>query len=294
MTALLAILLGCSSFTTETLSESWRIDRLRILGVAAEPAEPRPGETVGFRSLVVAPDDQVGAVIWLACVNGDDSSNGCAADTSLFSDVMADGVVSADEQAALAAAGLIGVEPFLPPSWTIPADALDPLPAEARAEGFAAFVNITAVPGSADPALASEIDPDEVELAFKRLPISENPQPNQNPELVRVEIEGGAVEDGGAFEVAAGATVEIAPMLGEGSVEDYPYLTSAGVTETRSESPWIEWYAEGGAFSQTTSLYPELAREWTAPTDAGDVRLWMVVRDRRGGMDWMTVRAQVR
>ena len=293
MTALLAILLGCSSFTTETLSESWRVDRLRILGVAAEPAEPRPGETVRFRSLVVAPDDQVGAVIWLACVNGDDSSNGCAADTSLFSDVMADGVVSADEQAALAAAGLIGVEPFLPPTWTIPTDALDALPDEARAEGFAAFVNVTAVPGSADPALASEIDPDEVELAFKRLPISENPQPNQNPDLVRVEIEGRAVEDGGTYEVAAGATVEITPMLGEGSVEDYPYLTSAGVTETRSEAPWIEWYTEGGEFSQTTSLYPELAREWTAPTEAGSVRLWMVVRDRRGGMDWMTVRVQV-
>lgn len=294
MTVVFALLLGCSSFTTETLSESWRIDRLRILGVAAEPAEPRPGETVRFRSLVVTPDEPVGAVLWLACVNGDDSSNGCAADTSIFSDVLADGAVSADEQAALAAAGLIGVEPFLPPSWTIPADALDALPVEARAEGFAAFVNITAVPGSIDPAAASEIDPDEVELAFKRLPISENPQPNLNPDLLHVEVDGAVVEDGGTFEVDAGDTVEIEPLLGEGSVEAYPYLTSEGSTETRTESPWTEWYAEDGEFSQTTSLYPELAREWTAPTDAGEVRLWMVVRDRRGGMDWMTVRAQVR
>ena len=294
MTVVFALLLGCSSFTTETLSESWRIDRLRILGVAAEPAEPRPGETVQFRSLVVAPDEPVGAVLWLACVNGDDSSNGCAADTSIFSDVLADGAVSADEQAALAAAGLIGVEPFLSPSWTIPADALDALPVETRAEGFTAFVNITAVPGSLDPAAVSEIDPDEVELAFKRLPISENPQPNLNPDLLHVEVDGAVVEEGGTFEVDAGDTVEIEPLLGDGSVESYPYLTSEGSTETRTESPWTEWYAEDGEFSQTTSLYPELAREWTAPSDAGEVRLWMVVRDRRGGMDWMTVRAQVR
>ncbi len=293
MTVVFALMLGCSSFTTETLSESWRIDRLRILGVAAEPAEPRPGETVRFRSLVVTPDEPVGAVLWLACVNGDDSSNGCAADTSIFSDVLADGTVSADEQAALAAAGLIGVEPFLPPSWTIPADALDALPVEARAEGFAAFVNITAVPGNIDPAAASEIDPDEVELAFKRLPISENPQPNLNPDLLHVEVDGAVVEDGGTFEVAAGDTVEIEPVLGEGSVEAYPYLTSEGSTETRTESPWTEWYAEDGEFSQTTSLYPELAREWTAPTEGREVRLWMVVRDRRGGMDWVTVRAEV-
>ncbi len=294
MTVVLALLLGCSSFTTETLSESWRIDRLRILGVAAEPAEPRPGDTVQFRSLVVAPDDQVGAVIWLACVNGNDSTNGCAADTSIFNEVMADGSVSADEQAALVAAGLIGVEPFLPPSWTIPADALDALAPEARAEGFAAFVNITAVPGSPDPAAASDIDPDEVELAFKRLPISENPQPNQNPDLTHVEVEGAVIEDGGTIEVGVGDTIEILPVLGEGSVEDYPYTSSAGVTETRTESPWVEWYAEDGAFSQTTSLYPELAREWTAPGEAGAVRLWMVVRDRRGGMDWMTLQVEVR
>jgi hypothetical protein len=294
MTNVLLLLLGCSDFTTETLSESWQIDRLRILGVAAEPAEPRPGDTVRFRSLVVAPGEGVGAVIWLACVNGNDSTNGCAADTSIFSEVMADGAVSPEEQAALVEAGLIGVEPFLPPSWTIPADALDALPAEDRAEGFPAFVNITAVPGSPDPSLASEIDPDEVELAFKRLPISENPQPNQNPDLTHVEVDGVVVEDGGGIEVGPGDTVELLPVLGEGSVEDYPYVTSEGVVETRTESPWVEWYAEGGAYSQTTSLYPELARTWTAPSEPGVVSLWMVVRDRRGGMDWLTLVATVR
>ena len=46
---MLLFLLACSRIE---VSESWQIDRLRILAIAAEPAEPRPGDTVRFRSLV--------------------------------------------------------------------------------------------------------------------------------------------------------------------------------------------------------------------------------------------------
>ena len=49
---LIYAMLGC---VANQLSQSWQLDRLRVLGAQVEPAEPRPGETVSFTSLVYTP-----------------------------------------------------------------------------------------------------------------------------------------------------------------------------------------------------------------------------------------------
>ncbi|MEN9785734.1 MAG: hypothetical protein RLZZ299_998 [Pseudomonadota bacterium] len=298
---LLAMLTGCGVGPVDTLSEAWRIDRLRVLGVAAEPAEAHPGDVVSFRALVVSPGAPVGAVVWLACLQGDASGNGCTPDASVFTEAFADGAVDAAEQQALQDAGLVGVEPFLAPSWTIPATALDGLPEDARVEGFSAFVNVSALPGTADGAsgaapvdVEAGLQADDVELAFKRLPISSNPQPNRNPSLDGIEVDGVLVADGGAVEVAAGAQVELSPSIPDDSREAYVFRTRAGVDEPRTEELWVQWYAEDGAFEQDVSVDPFLDRAWTAPGSAGTVGMWVVVRDRRGGMAWTSLTVRVR
>ena len=87
-TAMLA-LMGCG--TTE-LSQSFNLDRIRLLAVRAavaeEPdlvlggrAEPRPGETVTFTALTYFPDDQkFGGALWFACVPEGELAYGCEVD----------------------------------------------------------------------------------------------------------------------------------------------------------------------------------------------------------------------
>jgi hypothetical protein len=302
--ALLLTLLGCGVGPMDTLSEAWRIDRLRVLGVAAEPAEAHPGDLVAFRALVVSPEEPVGAVVWLACLQGDSSGNGCTPDTSVFTEAFADGAIDTSEQQALQDAGLIGVEPFLAPTWAIPSDALDALPEAARVEGFSAFVNVSAIPGGGvaegggPPSAPIDVDAglaaDDVELAFKRLPISANPQPNRNPVTTGLRVDGVLVEDAGVVEVDAGAEVTLSPALTDDSREDYVYRTRAGADEARTEELWVQWYAEDGAYEQDVSVDPYLDRTWTAPAVSGDVGAWVVVRDRRGGMAWTSLVFRVR
>jgi hypothetical protein len=293
VSTLFLTILAC---TTSELSESWQIDRTRVLAVAAEPAEPRPGDVVDLRALVVGPEE-VGLVVWVACVTGDDDANGCVGDTSAFSEVFADGAVSPEEQATLQEAGLVGVEPFVPPRWTVPADALDGLPEERRAEGVSAFVNVSVIPGPLDMTGAGEppdLDEADLELAYKRVPVSLTDTPNRNPRVEGVDVDGVRVEDGATAVLDRGETYTLTPLLASDAVEAYTYVREDGTVETRDEIPWIAFYATDGRFNQTESLYPELGRTWTAPETAGTHTVWFVARDRRGGMGWATLRVEVR
>ena len=72
---MLLYLLACNQ---ETVAESWQIDRMRILAIAAEPAEPKPGDTVHFQSLIVSPNKPVECSAWLGC-SGDAGACGFGA-----------------------------------------------------------------------------------------------------------------------------------------------------------------------------------------------------------------------
>ena len=69
-------------------------------------------------------------------------------------------------------------------------------------------------------------------------------------------------------------------------------LASQAVIDRR-EGMRVSWYATGGTFEhdrsgrtedQASVSYADNA--WTAPDQAGDVRVWVVLRDDRGGVDW--------
>lgn len=282
----LLLLIAC---TTSELSESWEIDRLRILAVAAEPAEPRPGDTVTFSSLVVSPDGPVAATVWFACLGEGYEDFGCDIDPALL-EGMDSGEISAEDLEALYAAGFIGANPFLPPVWNVPTDALDGLSPEERLEGRTAIVNVTAIPEG------ENLDDDDLELAFKRVPVSEATTPNHNPVIASVTVDGVEVPPGTTVSVDRGQPYTVGISLTDDSVEPYVYVGADGTAEDREEEPYLSWYTREGSFDRTFDLWPYNDAIWYAPEAPAEETggIWVVVRDRRGGMAWAALPVRYR
>ncbi len=265
------------------LDPSWLVSRVRVLAVRPEPPEIQPGETVTFEALIADPEGVVESVVWLLCE--DATGFGCATD---LTDLSAD--ATPDE---LAEAGVIGLEPFFPPEWTAPEDLLDGLDeAEAR-EGVQVTAQLFAVPDLED--LEEALDFSEVEAAFKRVVVSEALTPNENPVLDSWTIEDETVPAGATVEVEPGETYQIGVWIDEDSIQTYLHVNAAGEIEERVERPYVAWYTTGGTIGDPHTLYPYFRTRWRAPSEAGAEGVWYaVVRDRRGGQDWLERRWRVR
>lgn len=263
------------------LSEAWFIDKLRLLAIQAEPPEVVPGETATFTALVVDPNEEAGLTAWIACPIEGDGGFGCELDPTLdFEDATFD---------ELQEAGVIGFEPGLTPRYTAPADFLDDLPDEDRAEGgyvlAQAFVLPADVLGEEGP---EDFDFNQVEAGYKRLVISEAPTPNRNPGISHWVVDGARVPAGSVVEVDPGQIYQVAVELSDNSLERYVFLRD-GQEEERIEEPYFKWYTDGGTQLEDATLYPFTEADWQSP-DADDPvqegTWWVVVRDRRGGMTW--------
>ena len=318
------ILIGCGQ---TKLSESWQLDRPRLLAARAEVAapadlvlgtraEPRPGETVKFSSLRYTPPDSPElAAMWIGCLTEGDTQTGCDFDESAFDDLD-----SLDESSNLAEveeafqrlndAGFLGIEPDWPPMWVVPDDALEGV--EDPLEGVSAFVNITLLPREIskddtsveeDDASVEEdvLDTEDLEAGFKRVSVSEATSPNHNPDIADVLVAGAAIGDGKGFTATRGHTYTIEPILADGHVETYSFVNSKSEEEWRTEEPYFTFYSETGSekaakqakFNVDYSLYPYSSVEWTAPKESGWITLNIVARDRRGGMGWRSLLVNV-
>jgi hypothetical protein len=269
----------------EDLSPAWLVDKPRVLAIVAEPPEVAPGEIARFQALIVDPSEAPRAVVWFACepASSSDLGFGCAIDPSIdFADATVDELIEA---------GLIGFEPTLPPVYTPRADLLDDLAPEDRAEGKYVTIQVAAFPADA---LAGAGDTDEpatgldfnaVEVAYKRLVVSESATPNQNPALGRFVVDDLPVPADAVVQVDPSEPYELSFELPDTSVEAYTYVNTAGEAEDRVEEPYASWYASGGEVEEEATLPPYWASTWIAP-ESGEGTWWVVVRDRRGGMAW--------
>lgn len=289
----LSVLLLLPACGVETLAQSWQLDRLRVLAVAAEPAEPRPGDTVSFTSLVYTPEGvDLAGTVWFACLPTSADEFGCTLDPALLDALQVDpSTLSPEELATLIAeaqaAGLIGFEPGFAPRWSVPADALAALPPDAQSEGLSAIVNVTALPDLGDGVTPG---PDDVEAAYKRVPVSLAATPNHNPRVDGITIDPAVDAAAGLLQVEPGATYTLTPTFPDDAIEDYTFRNENGEDETRTEEPYFTWYAEGGIFDQPFSLHPTSDVEWTAPSAGFEGWVLVVMRDRRGGMAWSGIR----
>ena len=273
---------GCS---VQEMAQAWQLDRLRVLATQATPAEAAPGDTVAFKSLIYQPDNEsLEGVVWFGCLSESATSFGCTLDPEVL-DGLSDPPTDPSDQVAwfteLQEAGLLGFEPALPPTWEIPEEALDTLEEPERIEGLSAFLNLTVIPTEA------ENDAD-IEVAFKRYPISLNPEPNENPLLSHFLINGTEYSSNETPKIKVNGTLALDVAFQEGSIEEYTYTNpDTGVSETRTETPYLSWYTESGSFSSFVSLQPYTSVDWTAPSTPTVSEVIVTVRDRRGGMDWI-------
>lgn len=274
------------------LSPSWRIDKLRVLGVRAEPPEARPGQRVTFEALVIDPDGESGGAVWIACPPAEDGGTGFGC--GLSSDL--DFAAGSDQ-------GIIGFQPGLDPVYTPPDDILDDLEEEERAEGTYQLIQLAVIPeglldeGFGEGDFGADIDFNQVEVGYKRLVVSEARTPNRNPEVAGFAVDGWSVPADATIEVDPGETYALDLFLPAQSIERYTFERDDGTLETRREEPFITWYASGGTLLETETLFPYLDVTWQAPEADAEVTSgswWTVVRDRRGGMAWAERRWRLR
>lgn len=275
------------------LDPSWRIDRLRVLAVQAEPPEARPGEEVRFNVLLVDPQEQAGGVLWIACPPERASGSGFGCGLSGDLDFASDG----------ASEGIIGFQPGLNPRYTPPDTILDELDENERYEGVYQLIQVAAIPqrllddGFGEGDFGGDIDFGEVAVAYKRLVVSEAITPNRNPEIAGFSVDGWVVPPDTVVEVDPEERYDIGVFLPESSLERYIFVRSDGTLEYRREEPFVSWYADGGTIQRSDSLFPFLDTPWRAPPADAEITegsWWAVVRDRRGGMAWTQVRWRLR
>jgi hypothetical protein len=125
---------------------------------------------------------------------------------------------------------------------------------------------------------------------------------NANPQLMPlVATTAGAPV---AFDaIVAGSRVDLTASWPAASAETYAYYdAAANVVTSRREAMQLAWYASAGAVDRETTGRGEddpattSDDAWTAPGTPGPARLWVVLRDSRGGVDFasydVTVRAR--
>jgi len=272
------------------LSQSWLVDRPRILAIQADPPEAVAGQLVTFSALIPNPDaepDEGWATIWLACPPDPANPGGIGFGCELDLGAVDFESMSFDE---LLAAGFIGFEPLLPPSYVVPLGLLSGIDNERdRREGVHVTVQVTALPPSVLENELEELDFNEVEIGYKRLVVSEATTPNRNPAIFQFVVDRFAITPGAVVHVEPKQTYELGVVLEEVLVETYEYLTRGGKIEERREEPYAAWYTTGGDMLESVTLYPFTEASWTAPKKSGVSGTWYaVVRDRRGGMTWHT------
>jgi hypothetical protein len=114
---------------------------------------------------------------------------------------------------------------------------------------------------------------------------------NQNPFIEALLARGAPLLDGEPLRVGRAEQIELEPVESQGVREVYVTPTLDGDTRTFTENLRYSWLATGGGFSDETTggaidLFgnvPLLETRWRAPEAPGELTLWVVQRDERGG-----------
>ena len=300
--ALPLLLLACG----EDFDPGSRVTDFRVLAVRAEPAYVTPGETAHFSVLSHQPSGAPVNYAWAVCPSPREvTTEGC--------------LEQLDElERTTGEIPLLGMgEELTEMDLEVPADALELIPASARATAAIGVLNV-ACPASLelggstqglpfrcfDPNDGRELGLKEQVVGMKRLFVREQDR-NQNPMIERVTFEGrdwpedeipevdACDEDGNRFDdCSANLTRAIAAIPRASDFE-------AGTDEFGrdfSEQIVVQYYATEGLFENEVRIGEAPATEWVARKRASgsDVRFWFVVRDDRGGVTWTTRQVHVR
>lgn len=249
-----AFVASCSPTPTD---RSLVVD-LRVLGIRTEPPEAAPGSTVRVDALIADPKGEGRPLteVWGLCTPD-----------------FVKGISSCLEAGRTVPLALAGTS-F---SFTLDPNTLDGVPPETQAQGIDLFLVLDV------KAAAITGQPGAETTAFKRVRVSTSPTPNHNPRLLEFRVDGVDADRS----VDPGQTVLLEAAVTPASFESYVDPVTG---ETSKEDVKFSWFATAGEFGDKISLQdPDggVRNLWTADKGAPPATLWVVIRDRRGGVDWL-------
>jgi hypothetical protein len=288
------------------------VSSLRVLSVQADQPYAAPGESVRLQATSYDPEGRTITWAWAACSNPASSSvEGCLGEI----------LATAQETGELP---LIGTGPGLDSvEVTIPSDALDGIPVEARPSALTGVLSIAcpgtldidlgATPGAGDAALlpfrctdasGAELGLHDAIVGIKRIMVRET-DTNQNPVIDNVTFDGEVWAEGDVKEVDGCVTDDFIfdDCKGKGDHRIAANLTpasfEAGVDEFGrdfSEQLVIQHYVTDGIFEYEVRIGDSPETRWVARQSASgqELRLWFVARDDRGGVSLAERRVRVR
>lgn len=260
----------------------------RLLAVRAEPPEAKPGAAVTYEALVL---DAVGAraetsVRWAFCASPrpltetNSVSSACLDDAGVRP--IAGSGASTTATTPADACALFGPDPppggFRPRDPDVTGGFYQPVRVEAL--GLVAFDRERITCNLPNAPVDAAIELQQRYLA--------NTNPTLTPLVARVDGALVALE-----KIPAGASVRFEVGWSEGDAEAYPMFDpGAQRIVDRREALRVAWFATTGklAAEVTGRSEGELAvstgNAWDAPSTPGTTKLWLVLRDSRGGLDF--------
>lgn len=256
--SILTLVLGFSAGCNDPLPSRALVDDLRVLGVRAEPPEAAPGATITFDALVgdVEVPSRPFRRGWAICTPG------------------VDGVATCGDPGRVTALGT-----GLTATWTVPAGVLEDLSPEDAAIGREVYV----VFGIELDGLDRSPEEGEHDVAFKRVRISTNPEPNTNPLIEALLVDGVSSES--PLVVSEGARTDLLVLSTQDSRQEY--LLHGDLEQEEMRYTWL--VTRGSIADPVTWADPGGVSEtrWHVPRRGSpDLMLWVVLRDGRGGTAW--------
>jgi len=320
------VICGAAACVPDLADRGSLVEGPRVLAVRALPAEAKAGESVRWEALTVdgerdAPPSLASQLDWALCTDPvpldrvEPVSPRCLAPAADWLLPIGAGP-SVSAAIPSDACRRFGPTPPDPPPGQSAARPVDP----DRTGGYYQPLRAL-VPSSGDggePAYVTFRTRVSCGVAGASLEVTaelnRRARPNLNPAIARLaRVDGGRDEellpDGAPLSVAAGAEVRLrVETVGcevdaacEGA-ERYAALDpiSRGVAERR-EALRSSWFATAGTFADERTGIPAddpsaattIENGWRAPDGASEVRLWVVLRDDRGGVGWRSYRVTV-
>lgn len=299
---LLLLLTGCS----EEWSPESIIEDLRVLGVKAEPAELKPGESASLSALIIDPS-RPGAkntVLWLGC-DPDPFNLGRSAcsdpavlrnPAGLFSGgQLPPGVrlIGLNDAASFRADPevfrLLAAEDSRRQSGTV-----GQVLAIALAQEMLGVPSMTELAALFEKVRTKEI---KAVITLFRIKVSEAPTRNTNPKISGFKVAGELQLPGIRTRVFPAQKLEVGLEAPDASFEPYLEVTPT-TSEQKIERLTSAWYSTSGRFNTlrvalrsevkaqfTVAGDPEFPRDVVPPRRAGT--FFVVMRDTRGGQDWV-------
>lgn len=256
------------------------IRRVRVLAIKAEPSEltlnpdaPALPPPIQFTALAVAPDERTVRVELALCKPGNAYSN----------DLQCPG----PDGAPLPEGSLSLTDPNVQQILQETANAgggggsldfNDPQVRAALEKGVPLFVGYHATDDSDTP--------EGQELGVRQLTLRLTATPNQNPRMEDILLDDAPL----AEPLPLDTELVLRPKLAEGSLETYDAPDGP-----RTEQVFYSWFATGdGKVKELRSLEPvdgkpgEPTIHYVTPKEAQRVTIYVVARDGRGGVDWLS------